>query len=164
MAVHLMTEASVITKAIESISKRGAKLDADIQVAACSIVAHIEKHGDITLAERLITAMPKGSRKLALVEYMLAFAKIRLLDKTNPDDAEAIASGRVFAFAKDKTTDIEGAIATAWHEFKKEKEVLEAFDVQAAVQAVLKRVASARKAGTKILHEEALEQLVKIAG
>ncbi len=158
----LINGAAAIDKAILSIKNRGAKLDVDIQVAGLSVMAHIEAHGDTTLADRLYNAMPKGARRLALAEWMLAFGKVRALSKANKDDAAAIAEGRVFAYDKSKSTDMDSAIKTPWHEFRKEKEVAEAFDVQAAVQSLLKRVQNAQGKGVHIEHAELIEKLAKV--
>ena len=157
--MKLMKLTAEINKAIESIAKRGAKLDGDIQVAAVSVIAHLDEHGDFTLAERLVHAMPKGSRKLALVEFLLAFGKVRLLDKENAEDKDRITAGGVFGFAKDKTTNVDGAMEKAWYEFKPEAPVLESFDVQAAVAALIKKVEGLQKKGVTIKHAEVLRNL-----
>lgn len=157
-AAALIVGAAAIQKAITSIATRGAKLDADIQHAGLSVLAHIQAHGDYTLAERLVTAMPKGARKLALVEWMLAFGQVRKLEKGATDNA-AIAEGHIFAYDKARKTNMEGAAAMPWTEFKKEADVLTAFDAQAAVAAVLKRLSAASKGGLTIEHrEEALTE------
>ena len=152
--MELIKEVKAINAKISSIAKRGASLDADIQLAACSVLAHIDQHGDVTLADRLVNAMPKSGRKLALVEFMLAFGKLAVLKANSKENKAAIESGRVFAYAKDKDTDIEGAIAKPWYEFKKEAAVSEAFDVQASVKAILTRMAKAAKEGKRIDHKE----------
>lgn len=154
----LIVGAAAIQKAIASIANRGAKLDADVQHAGLSVLAHIAQHGDYTLAERLVTAMPKGARKLALVEWMLAYGAIRKLEKGATDNA-AIAEGHVFAYDKTRKTDMEGATATPWTEFKKEASILTAFDAQAAVHSVMKRLQTASKEGLTIEHKaEALAE------
>lgn len=162
MAMKLISGAAAIDKAIASISSRGAKLDGDIQVAACSVLKHIDECGDYTLAERLVLAMPKGSRKLALVEFLLAFGKVRVLDKNLPDDQARILAGGVFAFAKDKATDMEGAVSTPWFEFKKEVPVLEAFDAQAAIVALLKKIKGMQAKGVRVEHADLIEGMAKL--
>lgn len=159
MKLKLLNSAG-IEKAIVSIGTRGKKLDSDIQVAAVSIIAHVEACGDVTLADKLMAAMPKGGRKLALVEFMLAFGKMRVLTKEN--DADAIAAGRVMGFDKDKTTDMDGAMTTMWFEFKPEAAVLEAFDVQAAVHALLKRVKGMQDKGVTIQHGDMIAKLAEV--
>lgn len=146
--MKLYDNAAAITKAIVSIQGRGAKLDGDIHVAGVSVLAHASKHGDVTLCDRLVHAMPKGGRKLALVEWMLAHGNIMKLDTKL--DKDAIASGRLFKVSKEKAYDEAGAIATSWVEFKKEADVLTAFDAQAAVKSVLSRFTKAAAAGMTI--------------
>uniref|UniRef100_A0A7M2QM07 Uncharacterized protein n=1 Tax=feces metagenome TaxID=1861841 RepID=A0A7M2QM07_9ZZZZ len=142
--------AAEINKAIASIATRGKKLDADIQTAGVSILNHADQHGDSTLADKLVQALPKGSRKLALVEWMLAFGKLRLLDKAVPEDAARIAAGAYFAYDKTKRTDIESALAKPWFDFKPEAPILTAFDAQAAVQGVLSKLTKAMAGGLEI--------------
>lgn len=67
--------AAEINKAIASIHTRGKKLDADIQTAGLSILNHANEHGDSTLADKLVLALPKGSRKLALTEWLLEIGR-----------------------------------------------------------------------------------------
>ena len=155
--------AAEINKAIASIANRGKKLDADIQAAGLSIVHHADSHGDSTLADKLVHALPKGSRKLALVEWMLAFGKLRLLDKANPDDGVRIATGAFFAYDKTKRTDLESAAQKPWFDFKPEAPVLTAFDAQAAVQGVLAKLSKAIAGGLEIENSaHALEAAQKL--
>lgn len=152
MALSIIKGAAALNKAIDSIKNRGAKLDASIQQAAVSVLAHASEHGDTTCADRLVQAMPKGARKLALVEFLLAFGQIALLDKVA--DKEAIAAGRVFKLDRERKLDLAQAESTPWHEFKKERAVQEAFDAQKAVAAVLARMRGAAAKGLSIEHKE----------
>lgn len=151
------TTATDINKAINSIKGRGAKLDADIHKAGVSVLAHAAQHGDTTLADALVHAMPKGGRKVALVEWMLAFGTFAKLDPKA--DKDAVQAGRLFKHDKARTLNLDGAIEKCWTEFKKEPDVLTAFDAQAAVQSVIRRMQSAVSAGLPIEHKaEALAQ------
>lgn len=154
MALQLIKGTALINKAIDSIKNRGAKLDASIQQAGLSVLAHASEHGDTTCADRLISALPKGSRKLALVEWMLAYGQVRLLDKANPDEALRIKEGSTLKLDRDRKLDLESAEAKAWHEFKKEAAVQTAFDAQAAVAALLGRMRGAVQKGMQIEHKE----------
>ena len=62
-----------ILKAIESIASRGKKLDHDIHKAALSVAVHAYGCGDITLAQRLIEALPKGFRRNALLAWLCEY-------------------------------------------------------------------------------------------
>lgn len=143
--------AVAINKAIDSIKNRGAKLDLSIQQAGLSVLAHASEHGDTTCADRLVAALPKGGRKLALVEWMLAFGQIVLLD--HKADAEAIKAGRMFKLDRERKLNLEGAEEKHWHEFKKEAAVQTAFDAQAAVANVLARMKGAVAKGMPIEHK-----------
>ena len=154
MTVKLIVGTAAINKAIASIKNRGAKLDNDIQIAGLSVLAHVQEHKDSTVADSLVNAMPKSARKLALVEWMLAFGCMRLLDRTKKDEAEAIKAGRVFKYEKERTTDLEGAQEKKWHEFKPEAAVATAFDAQSAVASLLARMRAAQQKGLNIEHRE----------
>lgn len=161
--MKLIVGTAEINKAIASIALRGKKLDADIQHAGLSIIAHIEEHKDTTLLDKLIDAMPKGSRKLALTEWALAFGKVRLLDAKNPEDAARIAAKAYFQYDKTRTTDLTSAAAKPWFDFKPEQPVLTAFDAQAAVSGVLAKLAKAAAGGLEIKGKaEALDAAKKL--
>lgn len=141
------TQADIVT-AIESIRTTGKKLDLMIQTAACSIIAHVEKHGDITLINTLVDAMPNGSRVNALRDYMTNFSK-----GTYDDESKA------FKFDKTKTTNQAGAEAIMWTEFSPEKPYV-AFDLNALLAGLLKKADKALKDAP---HEVDAELLAKLA-
>jgi len=155
MAIVLIKGTALINKAIDSIKNRGAKLDSSIQQAGLSVLAHASEHGDTTCADRLVQAMPKGGRKLALVEWMLAYGQMRLLDKAKPDEAARMKEGAVFKLDREiRKLDMQAAEETMWHEFKKEAAVATAFDAQTAVAALLARMRGAAAKGLTIEHKE----------
>lgn len=135
--MQLITGTKEINAAIASIKTRGANLDASIQLAAVSVLAHASEHGDTTLADKLVNAMPKGGRKHALVEFMLAYGQ--LAKKANAK------TGAVFTLDRNRKLDLESAQAKPWVEFKKEASIATAFDAQAAVASLM-----ARLKGTKL--------------
>ena len=146
--MQIIKTAAEINKAIASIANRGAKLDGDSHKAGVSVLAHASEHGDSTLADRLVQAMPKGGRKLALVEWMLAHGQLAKLDPTV--DKAAITAGRIFKLDRTRTLDLEGAIKDSWVTFKKEASVHTAFDAQAAVKSVLARLKQANAKGLTV--------------
>jgi hypothetical protein len=159
MKVKLITGTAAIDKAIASIKNRGAKLDNDIQLAGLSVLAHTAEHGDTGVMDRLVQAMPKSARKLALVEWMLAYGRARKLDPKVKEEAQAIKEGRVFKFDKERKLDLTGAVEKPWYQFKPEAAPSTAFDAQAAVASVLARLQKAAREGMSIEHKaEALAQ------
>lgn len=146
----LLVGAAIIDKAILSIKNRGAKLDNDIQLVGLSALAHTAQHGDTGVMDRLVHAMPKSARKLALVEWMLAYGAARKLDPKNRDEAAAIKAGRVFQLDKTRTLDLESATAKPWYTFKPEASINTAFDAQRAVHLLLERMRNATASGMQI--------------
>lgn len=84
----VILSAALADKLIVSIKGRGAKLDADIHQAAVSVLAHHDQHGDTTLANRLLAAMPKSGRRNALQSWMLAFDGKLMLNTDKATKAE----------------------------------------------------------------------------
>lgn len=125
--MNLFTKTTDIVSAIEDIRTTGKKLDNMIQVAACSVIQHVAKHGDITLVNTLIEAMPNGSRVNALRDFIGTFGKVAYDEAT-----------KAFVFDKEKKTDLAGAQAIMWTEFKPEQAYV-AFDLQALLASVLKK-------------------------
>jgi len=61
-----------ITKQIAGIGRAGVRLIAAIQTAAVQVIAHTVRHGDISLANALIDAVPKH-QKASLVAFLEAY-------------------------------------------------------------------------------------------
>lgn len=78
-AIKLMNSVQM-EAAIKSIAGRGAKLQADIHACAVSALDHFQRHGDSTLMNRLVLALPKSSRTNALIAWALHFGQFALND------------------------------------------------------------------------------------
>ena len=140
-----------IDAGIKSLANRGKKFDSDVQNIALSIIAHTEAHSDYTKAEALYKALPAGSRRASLVQWFLAFGKIRALDPKCAEDKAKMDTGAIFAFDRDKRTNMEGAHKTMWHSMgKPESKPSEVFDVQKAAMSLLARMRKAQEAGVPI--------------
>ncbi len=145
--MKLLTKTSDIVSAIEDIRSTGKKLDNMIQVAACSVIQHVGKHGDITLVNTLVEAMPNGSRVNALRDFIGTFSK-----------AEYDEATKAFKFNKEKKTDLAGAEAIMWTEFKPEQPYV-AFDLQKLLASVLKKADAALKDAPQEVDLELLAKL-----
>ena len=108
--MKLLKGTDAIQKAIASILTRGKKLDRDIHVAGVSCLQHIEEHGDVTLLNRLVGAMPKGSRVNALREWAGCYGRVKFNNETHCFDY----------CLKRAVTLLDEAIETSWIEFKPE--------------------------------------------
>lgn len=161
-SLKLLVGAATIDKAISSIKLRSTKITQDIQVAALSILSHVEEHGDVTLADRLYCALGVGQRRASLAMWLVAFGKMRVLDKANNDDAAALKAGRVFGYDKARVTNMAAAEAKQWHEMQKEPDVAKVFDVQAAFANLMARITKAQKDGLTIENAELIEKLTAV--
>lgn len=135
--------AAQIDDAISNIASRGRKLDSDIQACGLSILLHIENHGDITKANKLWDAMPKGSRRNALIEWFISFGKLKVSDK---DDKRKVP----LVFDRKKETRLQDAMDKPWYECKPEQAPDLVFDVEAQLRTLLKRVKKAQDDGKEI--------------
>lgn len=133
-SLKLLTGATAINTAINSIQNRSKKLAQDIHVCAVSCLMHADQHGDITLAARLVQALPDMTRKNALLDWLQAFGKFGW-------DADA----KALTFDKTKKTNKEGACETPFWVFKPETEY-KPFDLKAELARL---VAKATKAAEK---------------
>lgn len=139
----VILSAALTEKLIVSIKGRGAKLDADIHQAALSVCAHHAQHGDTTLANRLLAAMPKSGRRNALQSWMLAFdGKLAL------NDDKATKAEKPLVHSKEGTAfDQAGADATPFWEFKA-TEGSKDFDFTAYINGLNKGVNKAMEKAT----------------
>tara|TARA_R110002167_G_scaffold235258_1_gene440575 strand:- start:385 stop:861 length:477 start_codon:yes stop_codon:yes gene_type:complete len=149
--MKLITNKSDIVAAIKSISGRGAKLDKDIQRAAVSAMSHHNEHGDVTIINELVAAMPKGARVNALRDYILAHGKVSFDDKA-----------KAFVHAKEGSFDLEGALAISWVEFKPEAEY-KPLDALKLVTALAKRIAAADSDKGDVCSDEQAAAIMALA-
>ena len=108
-AFALISGAANIKAAIDSIMRRGKKYDRDVQIAALSAMQHHIEHGDVTLINRLVAAMPTGSRVNALRAFIETFGAVRF-------DPES----KMFVHVKGGVFRLDEAMAVMWYEFKPE--------------------------------------------
>lgn len=149
----LIVGSADITKAIEGIQRRGRKLDTDIQQAALSCIAHAGQHGDITLCNRLLEALPKGARQRALIEWFLAFGNVAKNDAKGKDQP-------AFVYDKTRTVDVDAGRETPWYEMGKQGDTLEAaFDLRARLASLLKQAKAAQDRGQDVPGLDALTDL-----
>jgi hypothetical protein len=148
--MKLILEAKAIDIAIKSIQSRGSKLQKDIHICAVSCLAHIDKHGDITLLNRLIQALPSGWRSNAVKAWAEDFGKV------NWDNTQ-----KAFVFDKAKKSNIDGAIATSPEEYKPEQEY-KPMDLAEAIKAIVKKAKDRVNSENDNVPEELFNQLNKL--
>jgi hypothetical protein len=131
-------ETKVLLSKIAALGKRNNTIKADIQVLGLACLEHIEAHGDVMPLNRLVNVLQR-SQVQAFAEWSLAFGKV----KKNED--KATKADMPLSYDKSRSTDIEGATDKNWDEFAADKgaAVKAAFDLQKAVQVLLKKAAEA---------------------
>lgn len=150
MAMKLIEKAADVTKAIESIARRAKKLDDDIHSVGVSCMYHADKHGDVTLMQKLITSLGKSQRRNALIAWACAFGKFQ------PDE-----KGKNVVFAKGMSTDLAGAEGSSPWDFKPEPP-FQAWDMEAELAKFMKRAQAAAKDSRNKVDPAKLEALAKL--
>lgn len=149
---QIIKDVTELNKFILTISTRGKKLDADIQIAGVSALSHHKEHGDIGAINRLYLAMPKGSRKAALSSWLLKHGGI--VANTEPSKKE-----KPFNHTKDKVTNVTAALADSWFSHKPDQAPDQVFDLMAMVNAVIAKASKATADDKEVLHPELLTKL-----
>lgn len=101
---------------IASIAKRGKRLDLDIHFCAVQCMLHAIKCGDMTLATRLVDAMPKSGRRKALVAWFRGFGPFNYTED-NGFKLDKRAEARKY--------DVETANENPFYDFTEELEIVE---------------------------------------
>jgi len=133
--MKLIEKAAEVTKLISSIEGRGKKLDADIHRCAVSCLYHADKHGDVTLLQKLIEALPKSARRNAVIGWACAFGKFA------PSE-----DGKSVVFNREQESDIDQAMSIAPWEFAPEQK-FRPFDLDKELDKLLKKAIEAAESG-----------------
>lgn len=141
-----------VLAAIQNIAITGKGLDQAIQSVALDVIQHVEANGEVSLAIKLLKALPKGARANALADWFQQFSKVMV----NTD--KATAKQFPLVFNKAGKTDVEGATAKQWFECKPPKALADEFDFAGQLMALLKRADKAQADGLPIKGVDALKK------
>lgn len=133
--------------AIAALGRKYANFDQQVQELGLAAMFHTAANSEASLLDKLFNALPKGARKLAFVEWVLANAPVRTLSASNKSDKGMVQAGCTFRFDAEKVLDLESASATMWTAFKPEAHVSTAYDIQHAAKSMFKRAQSAVQEG-----------------
>lgn len=148
-AFSLIEGKTQIEKVIASLQSRGKKYEQELHQCAVSCLNHAGLHGDITLARKLLAAIPAGMRKNALRDWFIAMGKFTWNAETKTLD-----------FDKQKATLLEEAIVTPFWTFKPETDYVP-FDLTKALNVLLARAKKAQEKG-EIVPMDKLDAIAKI--
>ena len=127
-AIKLVESVPAIEKLLASIKTRGATLQKDIHIAACSVLAHVGKHGDVRLVSRLLESCPDMTRKNAIKAWFEAFGPVAFGEKGevkhNPATKLQLATamGKPFWVFKPEEAYVPMDVAKAFDSFIKKLE------------------------------------------
>jgi len=134
MKTKIISDVKALGAAIVSIKTRGAKLDADIHVAALSAAAHFEKCGDVGFINRLFLAMGKGARHVAMIEWLTQFGGVTANEGESKDTTP-------FVKDRNKVVDLEGGDAMPWYDCKPSPKPDQVLDYLALLMKVVTKKA-----------------------
>lgn len=108
---------SAVGEAISAIATRAKNMQHEIHVAACSVLSHVQEHGDYRGVVSLLNALPNGQRVNGLALWFQNFSDGALqLKKANGSWSCSLLDGW-----KDKCLfDVEGAMQVDFGSFSKE--------------------------------------------
>lgn len=149
---------------IKRISHYGKKMDAFVQMTALAVALHSHKHGEVSLVNKLVLAMAdwKGARHKAMHSWVAAYCPVVL----NAD--EAAAKTQPYCVDTSRLADEAGrneiAIANGqeknhWYNHKADPVMPEFIDVNAMLQAVMKKVTKLQKDGVPVKDDAMLAKL-----
>lgn len=143
-----------ILAAIQHVAITGKGLDDSVQSIGLDILQHVELHGEVSLACKLLKALPKGARAKALADWFQRFGKIAV----NTD--KATAKQFPLVYCKEGRTDLEGAAAKPWYTCRPDRPLSEEFDFAGKMQALLRQAQAAREAGKTVKGADILDKLL----
>lgn len=156
----LLTSASDIAKKIDTVATSGKTFQNAVQLAAVSIVAHMAQHRDKTLLSSLYDAMPNGSRRKTLVDWVNANVVAVECSYSKGELAIELAnvnSPEWQAFTAEIDAVVENMHAEPWHGYAKEKGEQDKLSMDAIIQYLN------RKANAKDADEALKAKLTKVA-
>lgn len=121
-------------KAIKTLARNAAAVQARIHQVAVSALAHIRDHGDTTIATGLMDALPKGQRREALSYWFTHFSNEKFTMKQDKESGKWVGN---LAKLKDRSPEdfrVDESMLTTFAELTKEKKVGSTFTVEQLVK------------------------------
>ncbi|WYW03678.1 hypothetical protein Mora3_00002 [Pseudomonas phage vB_PpuP-Mora-3] len=150
-ATDIIKDSAKAVAQIEAIKKAGDKLADSIHIVAVSALFHADEHGDVTIMQRLISALPGFARRNALLAWATNYGKFTINETGDNVD-----------FDKFGKSDVEGALGVTFWAFKPEQP-FKPFDLQAEMAKLVKRAEKAAKDERNSLDSDDLIEVRKLA-
>jgi len=143
-AQALIADKAELFKKIDAWGARGKKWAEEGHTIAMSALTMFSKHNDIGPVNRVLTAMPKGTKVTGMVSWFLTHGALRQNDGDN-------AKEQPLVYTKDKVTNLEAAAQDPWYNHKPESATDQVFDLQKALERIL-----VQAKGKELVHGELL--------
>lgn len=148
----MRTQKQILT-AIQHIAITGKGLDDAVQSVGLDVLQHVELHGEVSLANKLLKALPKGARAKALADWFNRFGKITVnTDRTTAKEFPLV-------YCKEGQTNLEGAAGMPWYKCKQDKPLAVEFDFAGQLMSLLKRANEAASKGLEVKGADVLAKL-----
>ena len=155
MSIQIQTSRKV-AGSIRSIRDRGRKLDGLIHETGIQCMLHAREHGDVTLATRLVDAMPRSGRRKALIRWFTDHTPMKYSEKKQAFGLKKKAG--------DDDFQIEAANATPFWDYSKEPRPV-TIDPERLITNLVNRVKKGVEQGTienqKELAEKARRAIIE---
>lgn len=112
---------------LSNLTKAGVRFDTTVQDVAVFAIHHANEHGDVGPAERLLRALPAGSRVSACKKYLIASGVFS-------DSKDGLKVKKLASRALD-----EAVLEQHWTEYKAPAKDKPAYDFNKALAAFLKK-------------------------
>lgn len=146
-----------VLAAIQNIAITGKGLDDAVQSVGLDVLQHVELNGEVSLANKLLKALPKGARTKALADWFQLHGKVVV----NTD--RKTAKEFPLVFHKQGVTRLAEAAAKPWYKCKQDKPLAVEFDFGAQLSALLKRAHEAASKGLVVKGADVLAQVELVA-
>jgi hypothetical protein len=144
----LITDKVELFKKIDLWGAKGKKWAEEGHNLAMSALSMSAKHGDIGPVNRLLLAMPKGTKVTSMMSWVLMYGPfIQNADKASVNEKPVV-------YTKDKECDLASAAQDPWYTHQPDSVTDQVLDVQKAIQAIIQKAK-----GKELVHGELLTGL-----
>lgn len=144
----MLSEKQVATR-LKAVTRSRDKMRENLHELAVSIIGHVHAHGDVTLGDRLLTAMGRGMDRQAMIYFLEANGPFRFEAKKGE-----------FAFSRRKADEMEFdeeflMSGEKWYEYgKATKNLASAFDIEKRAAGLLASLKKAADEGKEVKNAE----------
>lgn len=139
---------------IKTVATKGASFDALVQEVALAVIFHVNDKREASLANKLYAALPKGTRRNALVKWFMTFGEIKLNQGADRKDIPLL-------FKKKGEYKPEEATETMWNDMTVEKSPAEEFNPAKLATQLLNKLNKAVQEGKVAANDEATTAITK---